>query len=212
MNKFNINEWNNVFQNIVLKEMKFDSAHDIAHIKRVVKNGLEIANYEQADISIILPACWLHDIVNVDKKSDLRNKGSLLSADKAIQILKDINYKSDYEKIHHAIHAHSFSANVKTNNIEAMVVQDADRLDALGALGISRCLMYGAHINTPLYDFEDPFAENRELDDSKNTIDHFHIKLKKLPDTMKTEKGKIIAKERWLYMEDFLNQLKKEIQ
>ena len=117
MEKTKIEYWNSVFKEIVIKEMHFDAAHDIAHIQRVVKNGLEITMYEKADINIVLPACWLHDIVNVDKSSNLRNKGSLLSADKAIKILNNIGYKADLQHIHHCIHAHSFSTNIKTNTL-----------------------------------------------------------------------------------------------
>ena len=123
--------------------MDFDSAHDIDHIRRVVKTGKEIALIEKADLNIIVPACWLHDCVNVDKNSDQRTLGSKLSADKAIEFLTSINYPSKYfEEIHHAIHSHSFSANITTKTLSAKIVQDADRIDALGALGISRCLMY----------------------------------------------------------------------
>jgi uncharacterized protein len=208
----NFEKLNVQFENFIKKEMKFDSAHDLSHIKRVVKNGIEIAKKENAELNIVIPACWLHDCVNVEKTSKDRNKGSKLSADRAIEYLKEINYPEDFlDAIYHAIHAHSFSAKVETLTLEAMVVQDADRLDALGALGISRCLMYSASVNRQLYNVEDPFAKNRLLDDSNNAIDHFYTKLATLPATMKTGYGKNIADSRWEYIQGFINQLSKEI-
>jgi uncharacterized protein len=192
--------------------MNFDAAHDIDHIKRVVKTGKEIALVESGDLNIVIPACWLHDCVNVDKSTNQRALGSKLSADKAIEFLKSIDYPSEYyEEIHHAIHSHSFSANIETKTLSAKIVQDADRIDALGALGISRCLMYSSMKNVPLYDSSDPFAENRELNDKSSAIDHFYTKLEKLPNTMKTQEGKKIAGKRWEYMVSFINQLKSEI-
>jgi uncharacterized protein len=208
----NMKELESQLQNYITNTMEFDVAYDISHIKRVVKTAKEIALKENADLNIVIPACWLHDCVNVDKNSKDRNLGSKFSADKAIEFLTSINYPKEYlEAIHHAIHSHSYSANIETKTLEAKVVQDADRIDALGALGLSRCLMYSASKNRPLYDKNDPFAENRELDDNNSAIDHFYTKLQTLPSTMKTTTGKEIADFRWQYIEDFLSQLKSEI-
>lgn len=196
----------------ILTQMKFDGAHDIDHIKRVVKNGIDLAQKEDGDLNIIIPACWLHDCVNVPKNSEQRSSGSLLSANRAIEFLKDIKYPDKFlDDIHHAIHAHSFSANIEANSLSAKIVQDADRLDALGALGIARCLMYSANVNRPLYNSEDPFAKERKLSDENNAIDHFFTKLKKLPETMKTASGKDLAFKRWSFMELYIEELKKEI-
>jgi uncharacterized protein len=148
----------------------------------------------------------------VPKTSKNRSLGSKLSADRAIEFLKEIGYSPLLlDEIHHAILAHSYSANVETKTLEAKIVQDADRLDALGALGISRCLMYSAGANRPLYDVDDPFADDRELNENSNAIDHFYTKLATLPSTMKTESGRSIADQRWEYMEGFISQLKSEI-
>lgn len=201
-------EWQPQFKQFVIEQMAADPAHDLAHIQRVVTSGIALTEIEQADLAIVLPACWLHDCVNVDKKSPLRDQGSRLSADRAIEYLTEIGYPDQYfEAIHHAICAHSFSANIDTETIEAEVVQDADRLDALGAIGLSRCLMLGATWGSQLYDPLDPFADARELDDKNYCIDHFYVKLKGLVNTMKTEAGLAQATKRWQFMQQFLEQL-----
>lgn len=192
--------------------MEFDGAHDLAHIKRVVKNGVDLAKTEDVLLDVVIPACWLHDCVNVPKTLKNRSLGSKLSADKAIEYLKEIGYPEEFhEAIYHAIHAHSFSANVETETLEAKVVQDADRLDALGALGIARCLMYSGSVGTPLYNVEDPFALSREWSDASGAIDHFYTKLQTLPKTMKTDAGIAMANHRWSFMELYLAELRGEV-
>lgn len=208
MNQAELNHWQKHFKSFVTEQMQQDPAHDIAHIKRVVTSGIALAKKENADLNIVLPATWLHDCVNVPKTSNLRAKGSILSADRAIEYLTEIKYPSQYfDAIHHAIAAHSYSANIQTKTLEAQVVQDADRLDALGAVGLSRCLMLGATWNSQLYDFEDPFAVNRALNDKAYCIDHFFVKLQGLVDTMKTTAGSLEAHTRWQFMRKYLNQL-----
>jgi len=208
-----LKNWEAKFELFVTNNMKFDTAHDISHIKRVVFNAKEICLKEGGELSIVIPAAWLHDCINVPKTSELRSKGSKLSADKAIEYLKENNYPSKFlGRIHHSIHAHSFSANIQTDTLEARIVQDADRIDALGALGLARCLMYSASKDRPLYDSKDPFASNRELDEEKFAIDHFYTKLLKLPDSTKTEHGKYLANKRCEFLKLFLKTLKEEIQ
>jgi len=204
-------DWQSQFQQFVIEQMASDPAHDLGHIQRVVTSGIALCEIEQAELAIVLPACWLHDCVNVDKKSPLRDQGSRLSADCAIKYLSKIGYPAQYfDQIHHAIAAHSFSANIATETLEAQVVQDADRLDALGAIGLSRCLMLGATWGSQLYDPLDPFAIERDLDDKNFCIDHFYVKLKGLVNTMKTDAGLIQAQQRWDLMQQFLDQLGNE--
>ena len=91
------------------------------------------------------------------------------------------------------------------------MVQDADRLDSLGAIGIARCLLVGGHLKRPLCDYSDPFCDEREPDDSLFTLDHFYAKLFKLPDTMQTEAGRVEAHHRAERMRGYLDQLRAEI-
>lgn len=163
-------------------------------------------------MEILFPAAWLHDCVSVPKDSPLRAKASELAADRALDILRKHGYPDrHFPDIHHAIRAHSFSAGITPETIEAKVLQDADRLDALGAVGLSRCLMLGGHLGSTLYHPDDPFAEKRKLEDAKFCIDHFFAKLLGLKDTMQTQAGRALAEERTEFLSTFLKQLGSEI-
>ncbi len=192
--------------------MASDPAHDITHVQRVVQNTLILTEAENGNAAISIPAAWLHDCVSVTKDSPLRQQASKLAADEAIRFLESIRYSPALlPQIHHAIEAHSFSANIPTKTLEASIVQDADRLEAVGAIGIARCFLTGGSMGTPLYEPSDPFADDRELDDKSFTLDHFYCKLLGLADTMKTEAGKAEAIRRTDYMKAFLQQLGMEI-
>jgi uncharacterized protein len=142
----------------------------------------------------------------------MRNRASTEAARTACAFLQQCGYPASYHaNISHAIEAHSFSAGIVPRTIEAMVVQDADRLDAVGAIGIARCLMVGGALGRALYHPDDPFAAARPLDDTTCTIDHFYVKLFKLADTMQTAAGRDEAHARCAYMRSFLEKLGSEI-
>jgi len=205
-------KWREIFRRSLLEQEESDPAHDLPHIERVVANSRILCTAEGANWDIIHPAAWLHDCVFVAKDSPDRAKASTLSADHAVSLLEEAHYPEQHLRaIHHAIAAHSFSANLQTQTLEAMVLQDADRLDALGAFGLSRCLMLGGHMNSELMSREDPFCESREPNDAKYVIDHFYRKLLKLEDTMKTKAGRELAKERAVVLRNFLAQLRREL-
>ncbi|MFC1777882.1 HD domain-containing protein [Pseudomonadota bacterium] len=192
--------------------MAADPAHDISHVKRVVQNTLRLTEAENGNAAVTIPAAWLHDCVSVAKDSPLRKQASKLAAQEAVRFLESVNYPPDLlASIHHAIEAHSFSANLETETLEARIVQDADRLEAVGAIGIARCFLTGGSMGTPLYDPADPFAQDRDLNDRSYTLDHFYCKLLGLQDTMKTEAGRAEAVKRTDYMKAFLQQLGIEI-
>ena len=192
--------------------MAADPAHDISHIKRVVQNTIRLTEAENGNAAVTVPAAWLHDCVSVTKDSPLRKQASKLAAQEAIRFLESVNYPTGLlAEIYHAIEAHSFSANIETETLEARIVQDADRLEAVGAIGITRCFLTGGSMGTPLYEPADPFARNREPDDRQFTLDHFYCKLLGLAETMKTEAGRAEAVKRTNYMRGFLQQLDSEI-
>ena len=192
--------------------MASDPAHDITHITRVVQNTVRLTEAESGDTAVTIPAAWLHDCVSVAKNSPLRKQASRLAADEGVRFLRSIAYPEDLlPQIYHAIEAHSFSANIPTETLEARIVQDADRLEAVGAIGIARCFLTGGSMRTPLYEPSDPFAKDRDLDDRRYTLDHFYCKLMGLADTMKTEAGRAEAIKRTDYMKEFLQQLSSEI-
>ena len=189
-----------------------DAAHGISHVKRVVANSKQLVHSSNANLAIIIPAAWLHDCVSVAKNSPQRSQASSLAAKAASQFLGASGYPLDWlEEIEHAIEAHSFSADVEPRTLEAKIVQDADRLDALGAIGIARCLQTGTAMGGVLYDSEDPFADDRQPQDSISIIDHFYTKLLTLADTMKTAAGREEAEVRTVFMREFLEQLRREI-
>lgn len=194
------------------ERMAADPAHDVSHVKRVVNNVIYLSDIEHADLDITLPAAWLHDCVSVPKNSPDRARASRMAADEAVLFLQGRGYPQPLlPAVHHAIEAHSFSAGIPPRTAEARVVQDADRLEALGAIGLARCLLTGGSMGTPLYHADDPFCTAREPDDRRFTLDHFYCKLFKLPDTMQTEAGRTEAWRRADYLRDFLQQLGREI-
>ncbi|PID86024.1 MAG: phosphohydrolase [Chloroflexi bacterium] len=193
--------------------MAGDAAHDQAHIQRVVKTAVQLAVSEGANLNVVIPAAWLHDCVIVPKDSPQRSQASQLAAETAVSYLQSIDYPRQYlAGIAHAIAAHSFSAEILTRTIEAKVVQDADRLDAIGAIGIARCFMVGNAMGTNIYKAEDPFCTKRQPNDRLYSVDHFYTKLFTLVDTMKTDAGRAEAKRRTQFMHDFLTQLGTEIE
>ncbi len=189
-----------------------DAAHDLAHVRRVVANAQMLAASESARVEVILPAAWLHDCVTVPKDSPQRCIASQLAAQQAVTWLREWHYPTVFlTDIAHAIEAHSFSADIMPRTLEAKIVQDADRLEALGAIGLARCLMLGGAMGRPLYTAEDPFCANREPDDRAATVDHFYAKLLKLEHTMQTASGRREAQSRTIYLRDFLAQLQREL-
>ena len=208
----NIDQLQNLCLGFVSDSMASDPAHDLSHVRRVVQNTLKLTTTEGGDPAITIPAAWLHDCVSVAKNSSLRNQASRLAAEEAVCFLTSVDYPADLlPQIYHAIEAHSFSANIQTKSLEARIVQDADRLEAVGAIGIARCFLTGGSMGTPLYDPTDPFAQTREPDDRRYTLDHFYCKLLGLADTMQTDAGRAEAQKRTDYMKSFLQQLGTEI-
>ena len=206
--------WETRFKKFLLDQCLSDddSAHDYTHIQRVVTSAKMLARLEKARPAIVFPAAWLHDCVAVAKDHPDRSKSSTLAAERAVEFLQTSGYEPQYlEDIHHAIQAHSFSAGITPETVEAKVVQDSDRLDALGAIGIARCFMVGGKLGRALYQPDDPFCQNRAPDDKTWTIDHFYQKLFKLPGTMQTDAGKQEAERRVRLMKTYLNALDNEI-
>lgn len=189
-----------------------DPAHDLLHFRRVVATAKTLAQEEGARLEVVLPAAWLHDLINVPKNDPRRSQASRLSADAALMFLKSLSYPQHlFEDIRHAIEAHSFSAAIEPKTIEAMIVQDADRLDGLGAIGIARCFATAGVLKRAFYSEDDPFCETRGCDDQKFTVDHFFAKLFKTAGTLRTESGRQEGKRRVETMKRFLSDFEREI-
>jgi uncharacterized protein len=189
-----------------------DGSHDIAHILRVYKNAMRIAAQEGGNGRILTAAVLLHDCVAVEKNSPLRAQASRLAAEKARGILKDLGWSpSDLDAVCHAVLAHSFSANIPPETLEAKILQDADRLDAIGMVGAARCFYIAGRLGSGLYDPADPLAQNRPLDDKRFAIDHFETKLFKLADGFQTQAGKSLAQARQQRLRQVLEMFVDEI-
>lgn len=190
-----------------------DPAHDFLHFKRVVKLAKNLCSLENAKLEVVLPAAWLHDFVIVPKSDPRRSQASRLSAQAAIQFLSELGYPEIYfGPIAHAIEAHSFSANITPETIEARIVQDADRLDGLGAMGIARCFATASLMKTPFYSEVDPFCSARACDDRSFAVDHFFAKLFVVAESLTTDAGRAEGVKRTRVMKQFLNDLGDEIQ
>jgi uncharacterized protein len=189
-----------------------DPSHDYLHVCRVVNMAVKLAAEEGADIGVVLPAAFFHDCVNVPKNDPRRKEASHLSAEAAVDYLGSVNYPSTYfDRIKHAIIAHSFSANIPAETIEAKVVQDADRLDGLGAIGVARCFSVSALLGVPYYCEGDALAERRAPDDRLYTVDHFFVKLFRVAESLQTAAARTEGQRRVLFMKSFLTQLQSEI-
>lgn len=191
-----------------------DAAHDISHLYRVAKTCRKICATEpSADALVVFIAAFLHDLVNVPKNSPDRTKASLFSADLAIKELEALSILSQQqlETLHSTIETHSFSLGKEPTCIEGYILRDSDRLDAIGAIGVARCFATGPRMGAKLYDWADPKAHHRDLDDKSFSIDHFFTKLFTLSEGMHTEEGKRLAKQRHDFMQSFVDQFFDEV-
>ncbi|MFJ7354335.1 HD domain-containing protein [Phyllobacterium sp. NPDC097923] len=189
-----------------------DGSHDLSHLLRVWKNATAIHNEEGGDREILAAATILHDCVAVEKNSPHRAQASRLAAEKASKLLADIGWQSPrVAATAHAIEAHSFSANIPPRTLEAKILQDADRLDAIGMVGAARCFYIAGRMGSGLYDPLDPMAIDRNLDDKSFAIDHFEVKLFKLTAGFNTVRGAQIAQVRQERLRRFLGEFLDEI-
>ncbi len=192
-----------------------DASHDFFHFQRVWKTASQLVASETTEINalVVLAACYFHDIVVVPKNSPLRAKASTLAAEKTEQCLQELSFPAELiAQVCHAVKAHSFSAGITPETIEAKIVQDADRMEALGAIGLARCFYTAGLLKHKLFDPEDPEAKHRELNDRQFALDHFELKLLTLSGSMKTEAGREMAERNSDYLRDFRTKLLKELQ
>lgn len=206
-------KWEAQFESKISKiATTVDPAHDLLHFKRVVQTAKKLCEVERANFDVVVAAAWLHDFVIVPKNDPRRSQASKLSAEAAINFLKSIGYPDQhFEAIAHAIEAHSFSANIETKTKEAMIVQDADRLDGLGAIGIARCFATAGILKRPFYEPQDPFCKSRAANDQAYTVDHFYQKLFKTAETLKTKAGRQEGVRRVEFMKHYLKSLGTEL-
>ncbi|HXC17436.1 MAG TPA: HD domain-containing protein [Holophagaceae bacterium] len=190
-----------------------DGAHDLAHILRVARLAGRIAEAEGADLDVSIAGALLHDLVYRPKNHPESPRTAELSAELAAAWCAEIPALAHKaEAIVHTIAAHSWSGSTDAETLEARVVQDADRLEALGAIGIARVFATGASFHSKLWHPSDPWAEHRELDDKAYTLDHFFKKLMKLAGHMTTGEGRRLAEARQKTLVAYLDALRTELQ
>lgn len=189
-----------------------DGSHDLAHLQRVWSNVRRIQAREGGDLEVLLAATVLHDCVAVEKNSPLRAQASTLSAERAAAILADMGWpQSRIEQVTHAVMTHSYSAGLSPQSLEAKILQDSDRLDSMGAVGIARCFYVSGRMGSALYDVENPTAAGRDYRDNRFTIEHFQTKLLKLASGLQTGEGARLAALRHQRLASFLAEFMEEI-
>ncbi|MCC7441360.1 MAG: HD domain-containing protein [Bdellovibrionales bacterium] len=190
-----------------------DGAHDLSHSLRVLANALVIAESEGGEPELLAAAALLHDIANLPKNHPEARLSSERSAEAARRLLVAEGFTpSQVERVCDAILCHSFSRGQAPGTLEGRVFQDADRLDALGAIGIARCFATGGGFGARLYHADDPFLRTeRAPDDKTYSVDHFFTKLFALGERMQTLTGFRLAKSRIERMKRYLAELEDEI-
>lgn len=174
-----------------------DGSHDGSHLVRVWRNARAIQSEEGGDLELLAAAVLLHDCVHVPKDSPLRAEASRLAASKARAALAGLGWEAErIETAALAIESHSFSAGIEPTSVEGRILQDADRLDAIGLTGVARCFYTAGRMGSELYDAGDPRGEARELDDRRFALDHFPKKLLRLAEGFRTETGRRMARVR----------------
>ena len=182
-----------------------DGAHDSAHLLRVWRASFTIAAAEPCDAAILAAAVLLHDCVSVEKASPLRSQASRLSAARAVEVLRALGWDTARtDAVAHAVAAHSFSARIAPHSAEARILQDADRLDAIGHIGIARLFYTAGRMGSALYHPADPPGLARPLDDRAYALDHFAAKLLRLGDGFQTRTGAAMAAARMQVLRDFV--------
>lgn len=198
-----------------------DPAHDFSHILRVFRNAEIIGEKEGADMQVLLMAALLHDAFAEPKNSKAVDSGApegsqlSLGTDrkKAVEDLLRENavLARAREEVLYAVEVHRFSKGIVPKTLEARILQDADRLDAMGAVGIARVFMTGGTLGRALYNPDDPFCRTREPDDGRWNLDHFYRKLLKLEAGMHTKTARKMAEKRADVLRRYLRDLEDEI-
>ena len=188
-----------------------DPAHDTAHALRVATWTLALGGTDVIAREAVA-AALLHDAIEVSKDSPDRPRASERSAGQAHERLRALGFAPDsVERVADAIRDHSFSRGAVPSTRLGRALQDADRLEALGAIGLLRCVTTGVRLESAWFDADDPWAEARPLDDARFSVDHFFTKLLKLPETMCTEAGRREAERRVAFLREFLARLGEEL-
>jgi uncharacterized protein len=203
---------NSVFNEIRKQTAQYfkHSHHDKYHVERVYNLAIRLAHEEKADIDTVKAAVLLHDIARAQEDEGTINDHANEGAKMAQKILNEVNFpKQKIPNVVHCIETHRFRKRLAPKTLEAKILQDADRLDIIGAIGIARVFTRGGWSNKPIHD---PTIPPKEKYDGKSetSVNHIIEKLLKIRNTINTRTAKKIAEERHMYVEQFLERLLKE--
>ena len=191
-----------------------NSCHDFSHTERVRNLALQIGEKEGADLEIINVAALLHDIARKEQdESNGKICHAIRGAELAKKVLEELEYDPDkIQQIIHCIATHRCrDENNRPESIEAKVLFDADKLDAIGGIGILRAASFSGHIGAKVHN-EKVHANNaKDYSKDDTAFREFLVKLSKIKDKILTSSGKQIAEERNCFMENFFNQVNKEV-
>jgi uncharacterized protein len=189
-----------------------EPAHDALHVTRVMASARRIAAAEQADVDVCVTAAMLHELFIHPKSHPDSSRSGDVCAEHATALMREHGWDEPFiARVAYCIAVHSFSRGILPETLEAKVLQDADRLDAIGAIGIARCFATSADMKRPFYASDDPFCRAREPDDKQWGIDHFYRKLLRIGDGLHTATARAIAAERVAFMRAYLDQLEREV-
>jgi uncharacterized protein len=190
-----------------------DPAHDFLHARRVATNARRIALGEHADPLVVVPAALLHELFNYPKDHPESHRSGEVCAERAAALLETHGWPDAARRadIALAIRVHGYSGGVVPEALEARVLQDADRLDAIGAIGVARCFATCASMRRPFYSPDDPFCRTREPDDKRFGVDHFYRKLLRLADALHTPTARAMAARRARFLGTYLAELESEL-
>jgi uncharacterized protein len=199
-------------ETIAARSQGLDPAHDLQHVLRVSETARMLAFAEGAGVEIAVAAALCHELFNYPKDHPDSIRSGEVCAEHAGTLLAALAWPAPMiEAICACVRTHGFAAGVRGASLEARILQDADRLDAIGAIGIARCFATCTRMGLPFYDPVDPFCQDRPPDDHAWGIDHFYRKLLHIADELHTVSAKAIAGERMAFMQAFLAQLGREI-
>ncbi len=187
-------------------------AHDGQHVERVASLARTIGEAEGARVEVVVAAALLHELVNLPKNHPDSSRSGDLCAEEAARVLAEHEVEPAVASaIVTCIRDHAFSKGARPESLEVAVLQDADRLDAIGAIGVARCFATCSDMQRPFYSSADPFCRTRTPDDKSFGLDHFFRKLLRIEEGLHTATARALGRSRTAFLRTFLAQLESEL-
>ncbi len=204
--------WSRLYAAAAARAQSSEPAHDFFHVERVVVNAITIARAERADEAACAVAALLHELFTLPKSHpDSARAGDLCAEQVRNLLIFERATASMTVPVCEAIRDHAFSKGVVPDALTSKVLQDADRLDALGAIGLARMWATTADMKRPFYSPDDPFCDSRAPDDKSWGLDHVYKKLLVVPERLHLPTSRAIAAKRVAFIRAFVEQLRSEI-